>query len=94
MKPVLAAVSLAVALLSAHGAFAAEQTATLAVEKMYCELCPAIVKKSLAKVPGVSHVDVSYEKKTAIVTYDDQKATLETLTAATTGAGYPSHAVK
>jgi periplasmic mercuric ion binding protein len=33
---------------------------------------------------------VSYEQKSATVTYDDQEATLDALTSATTQAGYPS----
>jgi hypothetical protein len=35
-------------------------------------------------------VSVSFKDKTAIVSYDDGKATVEALTAATTKAGYPS----
>jgi periplasmic mercuric ion binding protein len=35
-------------------------------------------------------VEVSFEKKTATVTFDDQKASLDALTKATTQAGYPS----
>jgi mercuric ion binding protein len=38
-------------------------------------------------------VAVSYERKTATVTYNDQKTTLAALTAATTEAGYPSHPI-
>jgi len=70
---------------------AAEQTVTLAVDNVYCSACPHIVKQSLAKVAGVKAADVSYEKKTATVTYDDQQTTLAALTAATTQVGYPSH---
>ena len=76
------------------GALAGERTVTLAVDNMYCEACPGIVKKSLTKVDGVSQVAVSYEKKTATVTYDDGKATLAALTAATTNAGYPSRQIQ
>lgn len=90
MKLSLAGLSLAAMLLAASGALAREQTVTLAVDNMYCELCPGIVKKSLAKVDGVSQVAVSFEKKTATVTYDDGKTTVAALTAATTEAGYPS----
>ena len=36
---------------------------------------------------------MSYEKKTAIVSYDDQKTTVAALTVATTQAGYPSHPI-
>jgi periplasmic mercuric ion binding protein len=71
-------------------AFAEEKTATLLVQNMYCADCPFIVKKSLEHVPGVANVTVSYKDKTAVVVYDDSKANLTELTAATTNAGYPS----
>ena len=69
---------------------ATPKTVTLAVQNMTCELCPITVKKSLEKVPGVSAVKVDFDKKTATVTYDADKAQLEALTKATTNAGYPS----
>ena len=69
---------------------AAPKTVTLAVQNMTCELCPITVKKSLEKVPGVNAVKVDFDKKTATVTYDADKATPEALTTATTNAGYPS----
>ena len=90
VKYILAVLSLGATVFASAGAIAAERTVTLAVDNMYCEACPYIVKQSLAKVPGVEAVAVSYEQKTATVTYDDQKTTLEALTAATTEAGYPS----
>ncbi len=71
-------------------AFAAEKTVTLAVENMTCSACPHIVKGSLSAVPGVIHVVVSFEDKTATVTYDDAKAAIPALVRATTDAGYPS----
>lgn len=71
-------------------AYAASQTVTLSVPGMYCEVCPITVKKSLEKVPGVSKVNVSFEAKEAVVTYDDTKANVDKLTHATTVAGYPS----
>ena len=86
----LAATVLAVFALSGAVASAAERTVTLAVENMYCDACPDIVKQSLAKLPGVEKVVVSFEQKTATVTYDDQKTALDALTSATTQAGYPS----
>jgi len=57
---------------------------------MTCELCPATVKKALTKVPGVSSVAVSFEKKEAVVSFDDAKASVDTLIKATANAGYPS----
>jgi mercuric ion binding protein len=73
-----------------NAAFAAEKTVTLAVENMTCTACPHIVKGSLTAVPGVSHVVISFEDKTATVTYDDVKAAIPALVRATTDAGYPS----
>lgn len=48
------------------------------------------VTRSLQKVDGAKKADVSLEKKEAVVTYDDTKTTVETLTQATTKAGFPS----
>ena len=49
------------------------------------------VKAGPEAVPGVSRVSVSYEAKTATVTYDDSKTGVKALTGATTNAGYPSN---
>lgn len=73
---------------------ATPKTVTLAVQNMTCELCPITVKKSLEKVPGVSAVKVDFDKKTATVSYDADKSQPDTLTKATTNAGYPSSAQK
>src|ERR1700722_109136 len=43
---------------------------------MTCSACPHIVKGSLAAVPGVSQVLISFKDKTATVTYDDAKAAI------------------
>ena len=90
MTRILASMSVAALVLASTLASAAERTITLAVDNMYCDACPYIVKQSLAKVPGVETVVVSYEQKSATVTYDDQKTTVDALTSATTQAGYPS----
>src|SRR3984957_4928479 len=82
--------SLAV-LIAAGTAFAAPpHTVTLAVENMTCGTCPIVVKKALERVPGVSSTSVDFEKKTATVTFDPDKATSARLTQATTEAGFPS----
>ncbi len=69
---------------------AVERTVTLKVEKMTCAACPYTVRKALERVKGVKTATVSYKEKTAVVTFDDELATLEDLTEATTRAGYPS----
>ena len=63
---------------------------SLDVQNMTCELCPITIKKSMEKVSGVSAVKVDFDKKTASVSYDADKAQLETLTKATTNSGYQS----
>ncbi|MEE8308217.1 MAG: heavy metal-associated domain-containing protein [Gammaproteobacteria bacterium] len=68
-----------------------EQTITLAVENMFCELCPVTVKTAMERVAGVSEVSVSYEAQTAIVIYDPTIATPEMIAAASTNIGYPAH---
>ena len=72
-------------------ALAAVKTVSLSVPGMYCAVCPITVKKALEKVPGVTGVEVSFEKKEAQVTYDDTKANVSKLEDATFEAGYPSH---
>lgn len=70
--------------------WAATQTVTLSVPGMTCAACPITVKKALSKIEGVSQVDVTFEKREAVVTYDDAKANVQKLTKATENAGYPS----
>jgi mercuric ion binding protein len=91
MNKLLASATFAICLfVTSSSTFAGEKTVKLAVQNMYCADCPFIVKKSLEAVPGVAKVTVSYKDKTAVVTFDDGKADLTALTAATRNAGYPS----
>ena len=87
-KPTFA--TLSAALILAAPVWAATRTATLDVPGMTCSTCPITVKKALNKVSGVSKVDVSFEKKQAVVTYDDGKTNVEALVKATTDVGFPS----
>ncbi len=72
--------------------WAGTRTVTLSVPGMTCAACPITVKKALTRVEGVSKVDVPFEKREAIVTFDDTKTSVEKLTKATKDAGYPSTA--
>ncbi len=87
MKKLLAAFSVAAVV---GPVLAAPQTVTLSVPGMTCPACPITVKKALSKVEGVSQVDVTFEKREAVVTFDDAKADTQKLTKATEDAGYPS----
>jgi mercuric ion binding protein len=90
VKRLILAIAIAAGSVIASGATAAERTVTLKVANMYCALCGPTVKKSLERVQGVTRVQVDTAKEIAVVTFDDAKASIETLTKATTDAGYPS----
>ena len=67
-----------------------QQTTILDVQNMTCGLCPITVKKSLEKIPGVADAKVDFDKKTATVRFDTDKASVAALVKATTEAGFPS----
>lgn len=90
MKKLAVFVFAAALAVSVGTAAAATKTVTLAVKNMTCPVCPITVKKALNSVAGVSHADVSYARKEAVVTYDDAKTNVDALIRATTDAGYPS----
>ncbi len=65
-------------------------TVTLEVKNMTCAVRPITVKKALERVPGVTDAKVDFDKKTASVSFDPDKASPDELTKATADAGYPS----
>lgn len=72
------------------GTAGASQTVTLDVKNMTCAACPITVKKAINQVPGVVNATVDYESRTAVVTFDASKVSVEAITKATAHAGYPS----
>ncbi len=70
MKKLFAALALAVV---AVPVWVATQTVTLSVPGMTCAACPITVKAALSKVPGVMHTDVIFDRREAVVTFDDTK---------------------
>lgn len=76
---------------SINVATAAEnKVVTLDIPGMTCKFCPITVRKALEKVPGVVEAKSDYDTKTATVTFDPQKTSVEALTKATANTGYPS----
>jgi mercuric ion binding protein len=71
-------------------ASAKQQTVQLPVPTMDCATCPITIKTALSKVPGVSKVKVSYDRREAVIVYDDAKATVADLKKATEDVGYPA----
>jgi periplasmic mercuric ion binding protein len=66
------------------------QRVTFDVQNMFCAVCPITVKKALERVPGVTDAKVDFDKKTASVSFDPDKANPAALTKATADTGYPS----
>ncbi len=91
MKKSLSGFALIISMMTAPAAFAGERTITFAVDNMTCASCPYIVKTSMAAVASVTKVVVSFEAKTATVTFDDAKTNADTIAAASMNAGYPAH---
>ncbi len=87
MKPALIVIA---TLLISTSAVAAPRSVTLAVPGMNCAACPITVKKALSQVAGVQKVEVSYERREAVVNFDDATVAAPRLMQATADAGYPS----
>lgn len=85
--------SLAIAALMTP-AWAAPQTVTLSVPGMTCPVCPITVKKALSSVEGVSKTSVNFEKREAVVSFDDARTSIQALTKASEDAGYPASVKK
>lgn len=77
-------------LLSGSAIAATPVSLTLDVQNMSCATCPITIKMALKQVPGVSDVKIDFEKKTATVQLDRDKADVRMLTKATADAGFPS----
>jgi mercuric ion binding protein len=90
MKTYLSAFALIASMMATPAAVPAERTITFAVDNMTCASCPYVVKTSMAAVPGVTTVAVSFEARTATVTFDDAKTTPNAIATASMNAGYPA----
>lgn len=61
--------------IGAGTATAAIRKSTIRVNGMTCKNCSGSVAKALKATAGVINVDVSHERKEAVVEYDDEKVT-------------------
>jgi mercuric ion binding protein len=94
MKQILLpAIALAM-MVMANASEAEERTVMLKLDNFGCASCAFIIQNTLASIPGVTDCKVSYRQKTASVTYDDAKADVAALTAATADLGFPSRLVQ
>lgn len=85
---VLATAAFLMIALSSIGALAVTKTATIKVDGMKCSKCSGSVEKALKATPGVEKVEVSLDKKEAVVEYDDAKVTEAKLREVINGTGF------
>jgi len=90
VKKLFLAIILSGGLGTVFSALAADQTVTMDIDKMTCALCPLTVSTAMKRVDGVKDVDVDFDSKKAIVTYDDSKTTATEVAQASTEVGYPA----
>ncbi len=64
------------------------QTVSIPVEGMSCVSCAARVKRTLKGIEGVQQVEVSLERREAVVRFSPAKVTPERLESAINGLGY------
>jgi periplasmic mercuric ion binding protein len=66
------------------------QSVILDMQNMTCALCKFTIKKALQDVEGLEEANVDYDTKTAKITFNPQKTSVDALIKATTDAGYPA----
>ena len=98
MRQILAAAIMTLAVVLSGRAIAAEQSVTLRIENMYCASCPYIVQQTLVSIPGVTHVEITYQRAAAVVMavveFEDTQADVTALTAATSSVGFPATVIQ
>ena len=73
--------------------WAESKTVILDLPTMNCAMCPITVKKALKNIKGVTHADVSYEDKQAVVSFDDELTNPDSLIDTTSSLG-PNDTIK
>ena len=86
-------VAVALTLVAAAPAYAADRTVLLAIPSMDCELCGPTVRTSLQRLHGVRVLAVDTKSRTVSVQVSNDKVTNRDVVAATTNAGYPSSVI-
>ena len=69
-------------------AMAAPQSVVLSVATMACGPDPHMIKQALEAVPGVIDVQIMLENKTAMVSFDNEKSSVEALLQAIGSVGH------
>ncbi len=69
------------------------QRVNLSLSGMHCSSCAAIIEKSLNKITGVSRANVNFAAEKALVFYDSNTVTVDSLITAVKKAGYQASEV-
>jgi len=69
------------------------KTITFKCKEISCSGCQKHITESVKSLDGIKSVDVSIEKKTVIVEFDDSKVTIEKIKEAIEEAGYTAEFV-
>ncbi len=69
---------------------AAERSVILSLENMTCATCPIAVRTAIRRVAGVKDVTVDFDRKIAVVFFDDTRTTVDKLAEASRLAGFPA----
>ena len=70
-----------------------ESTYEIKITGMTCTGCEEHVKLEIGKLPGISGLEVSYEKANAVVTFDESKTDIEKVKSAVDKTGYKVESV-
>lgn len=85
---VFAMAVLAIIALTSISALAITKKSTIRIDGMMCSKCSGSVEKALKATPGVEKVEVSLQRKEAVVEYDDEKVTEDKLREVINGTGF------
>lgn len=88
LLPAVAAAEAAPARVAAADVKPADAKVTIPVGGMTCGGCVSTITGKLQQLPGVKAVEVSLERKRALVTYDAAKVTAKALVEAVRDAGF------
>jgi len=73
---------------AAIGALADTKKSTIRIDGMKCSKCSGSVEKALKATAGVEKVEMSLDRKEAVVEYDDAKVTEAKLREVINGTGF------
>lgn len=84
------ALSTALWLTMTAAGFAGERTIHLSIPSMHCAACPYMIREAISGVEGVISASATMEGRSATVSFDDERTTVDDIKEATASIGYES----